>query len=353
MMKVSWPQVQSQDESGGHARSAARPCGRDIWDNSFVHGGALYIFGGAWERYGRSQRWRDHGKLGVGNDLWRFDPATGTWDLLEEDDWSLRYGDEARRPGARLLASFAVVGDWAYLFGGLAVLEQGLVLRALNDFWRYHVPTGRWELIHRDTGWCNFVNRPSHRPIRGAHGAAVIGSDIYVFGGWPGTVPTFTVNDLWCYDKLTGRWEQRSPWRGREQGAGYGAGTDHPRARYCANLFAHGDALYLFSARDTGEKDPEFFNDLWCYDPAADRWTLLHPDDGGTDFSAGATYPAARYGSGYAVLGDYLYLFGGHNGIETGVERNDFWRYHMPTDHCEHLHPDDGRADYSLGLRHP
>ena len=352
-MTISWRQIQAQDGGGGHDHNAASPCGRDIWGNSFVHGGALYLFGGAWEWYGLSQHWRDHGQLGVGNDLWRFDPVTERWALLEEDDWSLRYDEGARRPGARLLASFAVVGDYAYLFGGVTILERGFVLRALNDFWRYHVPTGCWEMIHPDTGWCNFVNRPSHPPIRGVHRAVAVGTDMYIFGGWPGTEPVFTVNDLWRYDTVTGSWEQRSPWRSREQGAGYGPGADYPGSRYCANLFAHGGALYLFSGRDTGEKNPEFFNDLWRYDPAADCWTLLHPDDRDADFSEGATYPAARYGSGHTVLGDCLYLFGGHSGIETGVERNDFWRYHVLTGFWERLHPDDGCADYGRGQRYP
>ncbi len=153
------------------------------------------------------------------------------WTLLEEDDWSLRYDEGAWRPGARLLASFAVVGDYAYLFGGVTVLERGFVLRALNDFWRYHVPTGGWEMIHPDTGWCNFVNRPSHPPIRGVHTAVAVGTDIYIFGGWPGTVPVFTVNDLWRYDTVPGSWEQHSPWRSREQGAGYDAGADYPGSR--------------------------------------------------------------------------------------------------------------------------
>ncbi|TEU13979.1 MAG: hypothetical protein E3J25_05295, partial [Anaerolineales bacterium] len=101
------------------------------------------------------------------------------------------------------------------------------------------------------------------------------------------TEPVFTVNDLWRYDTVTGGWEHRAPWRSREHGAGYDAGADYPGSRYCANLFAHGGSLYLFSGRDTGEKNPEFFNDLWRYDPAADCWTLLHPDDRDADFMMG------------------------------------------------------------------
>jgi len=348
-----WRQIQPQDEAGGFGPGAACPCGRDIWGNSFAYGGALYVFGGAWERYGKSRFWRDHGRLGGGSDLWRFDPRLEEWTLLEADDWSLDYGPRAQRPGARLLASFSVVGDYAYLFGGVAVLEQGFVLRSLNDFWSYHVPTGRWEMIHPDTGWCSFVNTPSHPPIRGAHRSAPIGSDVYVFGGWPGTSPVFTVNDLWRFDTVAGKWEQRSPWRSREEGAGYGASATYPGPRYCAHLGAHSGALYLFSGRDTGEKNPEFFNDLWRYDPTTDRWDLLHPDDAGTDFSASSTYPPGRYGSGHAVLGDNLYIFGGHNGTETAVERNDFWRFEVERCRWEQLHPDVGGAEYGLGQLYP
>jgi N-acetylneuraminic acid mutarotase len=257
----------------------------------------------------------------VGDDLWRFDSRGGRWDLLEEETWSLDYGPRAKRPGSRLLGSFAVVDDHAYLFGGLAVLEPEFVLRALNDFWRYHVPSGRWELIHPDTGWCNFAHYPSHPPIRGAHSMVALGHDLYLFGGWPGTVPVFTVNDLWRYDTLAHKWEQCSPWRNQSRGAGYGPDASYPGSRYCANLFAHGDALYLFSGRDTGARSPEFFNDLWRYEPDRDLWTLLQPTDPG-GFDAAAQVPAARYGSGHASLDDHLYLFGGHNGTWTGVERN-------------------------------
>jgi N-acetylneuraminic acid mutarotase len=183
----------------------------------------------------------------------------------------------------------------------------------------------------------------------------VIGRYIYIFGGWPGTVPVFTVNDLWRYDTVTGDWEQLSPWRCREQGAGYSRGAVYPGSRYCANFWTYQGRLYLFSGRDTGQKSPEFFNDLWCYDPVDTCWTLINPDRQSTDTGNKEAIPAARYGSGYSVLGEYLYLFGGHSGIETCVERNDFWRYHMPTNHWELLHPDDGWAVYvpQSKRRHP
>ena len=80
---------------------------------------------------------------------------------------------------------------------------------------------------------------------------------------------------------------------------------------------------------------------------------MLHPDDSAADFSAKAAYPAGRYGSGHTVLGDYLYLFGGHNGTATGVERNDFWCYHIPASRWEQLHPDDGQADYGPDVTRP
>ena len=359
-MLAQWRQLRPHDDRGGHDAQASHPCGRDIWGNSFAYDGALYIFGGAWNRFEPGDR-PELDRLAVANDLWRFELLEERWTLLEEDDWSLRYDDGAQRPGARLLASFSVIGEYAYLFGGLAMLERGFVVRALNDFWRYHVPTGRWEMIHPNTGWCNFLSRSGHPPIRGAHGAAVIGSHLYIFGGCPFTAPTFTVNDLWRYDTAIGRWEQLSPWRSPEQEAGYGVQASYPGPRYCANLFAHGGQVYVFSGRDldkTGVRDavlfnsgPEFFNDLWRYDPGADRWVLVHPHDGGTEFGPAATYPAGRYGSGHSVSGDDFYLFGGYDGGAS--ERNDFWRYHIPTDKWRQLHPDDGARDLTAEAPYP
>jgi hypothetical protein len=46
-------------------------------------------------------------------------------------------------------------------------------------------------------------------------------------------------------------------------------------------------------------------------------------------------------------------VFGGHNGIDTGVERNDFWAYRVSTNLWELLHADEGGADYGLGREYP
>jgi N-acetylneuraminic acid mutarotase len=340
-----------------------RPGGRDIWGNSWVHGGQLYLFGGAWNRFEPGDR-PDLDRLGVGNDLWRFDPPTETWTCLAADDGSLAYHAGLSRPGGRLLASCWVVGDDVYLFGGLTILEHGQIGRALNDLWRYHAASGGWEQLHPDTGWCNFVNRPSHPPIRIGAGAAAIGQRLYVFGGAPYISPAFTTNDLWCYDTVSGGWEQLSPWRGPQHGAGYDATARYPGPRYCANLVAHGQALYLFSGRDldkSGERDvvlggtgPEWFNDLWRYDPGRNAWDLLQPDDpSAQSFSAGAAYPAARYGSGHVVCGDSFYLFGGYCSRAGGQDRNDFWRYDFAAGRWRQLHPDDGRTDYDRDDGYP
>lgn len=126
-----WHQVRPEAETG--------PCGRDIWGNSFVHNGSLYLFGGAWERYGHSRHQRDHGRLGTGDDLWRYDLQSEGWTLLEADRWSLEFGPRSDRPGSRLLGSFSVVGDYAYLFGGLNCFmgpHQAGYSLPLNDLWR-------------------------------------------------------------------------------------------------------------------------------------------------------------------------------------------------------------------------
>jgi hypothetical protein len=52
-------------------------------------------------------------------------------------------------------------------------------------------------------------------------------------------------------------------------------------------------------------------------------------------------------------MGDYLYLFGGHSGTHTRVERNDFWRYHVPTHRWEQLDPGDNHTQFGAGATHP
>ncbi len=97
----------------------------------------------------------------------------------------------------------------------------------------------------------------------------------YLFGGR--TADNTALDDLWAYDPATDAWRRiETPRR-------------TPPARFGHNAaWVEGIGLVIFG----GQAGTAFFNDLWAYDPAGERWQRLP--------AAGAV-PVARYGSCAAI----------------------------------------------------
>ena len=80
-------------------------------------------------------------------------------------------------------------------------------------------------------------------------------------------------------------------------------------------------------------------SDLWSYDPAADQWTFLGPQQG----QPAGTWPSARSSHAISfVQGDYpgderLYVFGGRTG--SSAFASDLWRFNPNTAAWERLLP--------------
>jgi hypothetical protein len=99
------------------------------------------------------------------------------------------------------------------------------------------------------------------------------GATGYLFGGR--TADGQALDDFWALDLATDTWSHV---------AGNG-----PPARFGHNgAWVDGIGLVIFA----GQSSIGFYNDLWAYRPAADRWTQL---------PAGGDLPVARYGSCAAV----------------------------------------------------
>ena len=60
-------------------------------------------------------------------------------------------------------------------------------------------------------------------------------------------------------------------------------------------MTAWGDKLYIWGGRDTQDRDPQFYNDLWEYHPAIGRWTWPAAKPSRCPRS---TFGALRYGLG-------------------------------------------------------
>lgn len=95
------------------------------------HHHRLFLFGG---------RSRSNAKRNF-NDLWVFDLATGTWQMVHPSRMPHEYGAAAPFPAYHAKASSAVEGDHWYLWGG-----EGLSGH-VSDFWRFSFEDGTWTLL--------------------------------------------------------------------------------------------------------------------------------------------------------------------------------------------------------------
>ena len=122
-----------------------------------------------------------------------------------------------------------------------------------------------------------------------------------------------------------------------------------PPMRYCPVMTSWEDRLYLWGGRDTDDRDPEFYNDLWEYDPASRKWTCIQERD-----ADDAGRPSPRYGLAHGRVRDQWYLFGGFGGtVGNGPQFNDLWRYDLRAGTWECVCPHDAAKDYSAKAERP
>jgi hypothetical protein len=158
------------------------------------------------------------------------------------------------------------------------------------------------------------------------------GGTAYLFGGRNGSRAH---EDLWTFDLATDTWRDLAP-----DGPG-------PQARFGHEaVWVDGRGRVVFAGQASAT---EFFNDLWLFDPTANRWTQLP--------SGGAT-PVPRYGSCSAIGPDGR-LWISHGFTEDGTRFADTRAYdfeagtwsdvtpsgQLPVERCLHgcWFADDGR----------
>ena len=123
---------------------------------------------------------------------------------------------------------------------------------------------------------------------RAAHSCNIINHKMYCFGGWNGTTG---LADLCCLDLDTFEWSIpiiNNP-------------TIAPSARNNHATFTYNDRLYIHGGHD-GQR---WLNDLWCYDPLDNTWTLVN---------VSGDLPSARACHTTTLLNRKVYLLGGYNG---------------------------------------
>jgi len=306
--------------------STTIPVPRDPWNGMLAYKQSLYLFGGVYPRYGPPSGPGDLRTMGSLNDLWRFDLGTGRWHELEADNGQADFDPSAKRPCGRVLPCWAEVDGTFYLFGGLTALARGWKTRLLNDLWSYKPATGSWTLLEPNDG--RLLKKAGQvdaaRPTAdAAMGVAVIGRRIFIYGGWGGDgVRVVLSPQLWSFDIDSRRWtlhgtgtgDARQPW---------------PAKRYCPAVTEFEGRIYLWGGRDTQDLSPQFYNDLWSFDPKTGRWNELARQ---VKRIEPETRPLSRYGVGQARIGHHWYIFGGFGG-ETGnsPQLNDLWQLDLRT----------------------
>lgn len=81
-----------------------------------------------------------------------------------------------------------------------------------------------------------------------------------------------------------------------------------PAARTNHTIVTYNDKMYLFG----GTNGFQWFNDVWCYDPALNKWEQL---------DCIGYIPAPREGHAAAIVDDVMYIFGGRT--EEGTDLGD------------------------------
>ncbi|CAK7266367.1 Negative regulator of mitotic exit [Sporothrix epigloea] len=198
-------------------------------------------------------------------------------------------------PSPRVGHASLLVGNAFIVYGGDTKIDESDILD--ETLYLLNTSTRQWSRALPSGP------RPSGRY---GHSLNILGSKIYIFGG---QVEGYFMNDLAAFDlnqlqMPNNRWEiliPNSDSGGPPQGKVPPARTNH-------SCVSYNDKLYLFG----GTNGFQWFNDVWCYDPATNSWTQQ---------DCIGYIPVEREGHAAALVDDVMYIFGGRT--EDGADLGD------------------------------
>lgn len=265
--------------------------------------------------------------------FWRFDPATLHWERLDT-----RLGGP--QPAARRCCGFVALGGRLHLWGGSGVAAGGGRLHHtfLNDFWTFDPDSCTWQCLEASE---DFRQAPVDARVRpGPRYTPVLqrlGSTLALFGGYTeDRLGARKLNDLWI-------WTPDQGWRGQATPRQHGGrATAWPGPRYGAMSAADDRHLYVCGGAD----DDGDHIDVWAWEAATGRWTLLAP---GTDQ---ATQPSPRYCAAAALHDGGFWLFGGRSRRHAKRNFNDTWRFDLASCRWQLVMAPANLDGYSAASRH-
>ncbi len=217
------------------------------------------------------------GTFGYFQDLWEYDPISGTW--TQKADFG---------GGPRAYATGFSIGNYGYIGTG----ENDNNATLLNDFWKYDPLANTWSR----------AASVSSIAREAAVGFAVGGKG-YIGTGQTGQSGYLCLEDMWEYDPLTNSWVQKQNFMG-------GGRTDIDRS-----VFVIGSKAYLGLGRTCDTLGvPNHFNDWYSFNPVANTWSRMPSLPG-----------AARRGAVGFTLCNVGYVGLGTN--EINQSQNDFWMF--------------------------
>ncbi len=221
------------------------------------HNGKIYLFGG----------YANNGDfLGNTDKVYVYDPATNNF-----SHWGTM--------------PYAISGHGAVKDGARVHLLGGHLRDSQNKFTGNSVRHVSIDLSNPGAGWRNEPDVPAGRD----HVAAeLIGGRIYYFAGQVNDDEyTGVRSELWRYDLAARTWSA-----GASMPDGGHGHVDQATVVYQGRIIS-------VAGNINGKKLENYSDDVFLYDPANDKWSLL------------GTVPDWRRGSHVALLGDTLWVFGG------------------------------------------
>ncbi len=154
-----------------------------------------------------------------------------------------------------------------------------------------------------DEGWQQ-VPGDGPNPRKG-HSMAEINGKVYMFGGVGETRDDSSIlNDLWQFSRDSNEWKRLFPL------------DEKPVGRYGHKAVVANNKMYIFSGMVSGGYN---ITDGWCYDPQANSWTPIVPDN---------DWPSPRIDYSMVAIGNKIYVYGG---ISGSMIDNQLWSYNLET----------------------